>query len=106
NIRKARLFQVAYHVGRHSENSSDLIDLEFSRLQKLRLFRRDADGRVFHALLQYSDLVAVAAAAEGRLPALPHPLGVFDSAGMFQHTAGSRAVGEELGPVLLTGNRH
>ena len=106
NIRKARLFQVAYHVRRHSENSSDLIDLEFSRLQKLRLLRRDADGRVLHALLQHGNLVAVGAAAEGGLPAFPHPLGVFDGAGMFQHTAGSRAVGEELSPVLLTGNRH
>ena len=106
NIRKARLFQVANHVGRHPENSSDLIDLEFSRFQKLRLLRRDADGRVLHALLQHGDLVAVGAAAEGGLPAFPHPLGVFDGAGMLQHTAGSCAVGEELSPVLLTGNRH
>ena len=106
NIRKARLFQVTHHVGRHSENSRDLIDLEFSRLQKLRLLRRDADGRVLHALLQHGDLVAVAAAAEGGLPALPHPLGVFYGAGMFQHTAGGRAIGEELSPVLLAGNRH
>ena len=39
---ESRLFQVAHHVGRHSENSSDLIDLEFSCFEELSLLRRDA----------------------------------------------------------------
>ena len=51
NIRKARLLQVAHHVGRHPENSSNLIDLKFSGFQKLCLFRRDANRRIFHSFL-------------------------------------------------------
>ncbi len=93
-------------MGRHSENSSDLIDLEFPRFEELRLFRRNADRRIFHALLQNGDLVGVAAATEGRLPALPHTLGVFDGAGVFQHAARSGAVGEELSAILLAGDCH
>ena len=65
NIRKARLFQVANHVGRDSENSSDLIDLEFACFEELRLLRRDADGRVLHAFFQHGDLIGISAAAEG-----------------------------------------
>ena len=106
NIRKARLFQVAHHVGRDSENSSDLIDLEFACFQELCLLRRDADGRVLHAFFQYGDLIGVAAATEGRLPALPHTLRVFDGAGVFQHTTRCGTVGEEFRAILLTGNRH
>ena len=34
----------------------------------------------------------------------PHPLGVFDGAGVFQDAARGRAVGEELSPILLTGD--
>ena len=45
------LLQIAHHVGWHPENTGDLIDLELPRLQKLRLFRGDADGRVFHTFL-------------------------------------------------------
>ena len=106
DIRKARLFQVAHHVGRHSENSSDLIDLEFACFEELGLLRRDADGRVFHALLQHGDFIGIAAATEGRLPAFPHTLRVFDGAGVFQHTARSGTVGEEFRAVLLTGDSH
>src|SRR5699024_10101565 len=43
---------------------------------------------------------------KGGLPAFPDTLRVFDSTRMFQHTAGSRTVGKEFRPVLLTGNRH
>ena len=93
-------------MGWDSENSSNLINLEFSCFEELRLLRRDADGRVFHAFFQHSDLIGIAAAAEGRLPALPHTLWVFDCAGMFQHAARSGTVGEELCTVLLTGDRH
>ena len=46
SIEKLDFFQVANHVGRHLGKLSDLIDLEFPRFQKLRLFRRDADGRI------------------------------------------------------------
>ena len=93
-------------MGRHSENSSDLIDLKFSCFEELCLFRRDADGRVFHALLQHSDFIGVSAAAEGGLPAFPHTLRVFDGAGVFQHAARSGTVGEEFRTVLLTGDSH
>ena len=37
NIRKARLFQIADHVRRDTENSSNFIDLEFACFQELRL---------------------------------------------------------------------
>ena len=85
-------------MGRDSENSSDLIDLKFACFEELRLLRRDADGRVLHAFFQHGDLIGVAAAAEGGLPALPHTLRIFDRAGVFQHTARCRAVGEEFTP--------
>ena len=106
NIRKARLFQITDHVRWDPENSSNLIDLEFSCFKELCLLRRDADGRVFHAFFQHGDFVCVAAAAEGGLPALPYTLRVFDGAGVFQHTTGRRTVSKELGSVFLTGNRH
>ena len=80
--------------------------MEFSCFQELGLLRRDADGRVFHALFQHSNLVSIAAAAEGGLPAFPDTLWVFNGARMLQNTAGSCAVGEELGSVLLTGDSH
>ena len=89
-----------------SENSSDLIDLEFSCFEELRLLRRDADGRVFHAFFQHSDFVCITAAAEGGLPALSHTLRVFDRAGVFQYTTRSGTVGEEFCTVFFTGNRH
>ena len=97
NIRKARFFQVADHVGRNSENSSDFIDLEFACFKKLRLLRRDTDGCVLHAFFQYGNFVCIAAAAEGGLPALPHTLRIFDRAGVFQHTARSGTIGMAMG---------
>ena len=106
DIRKARLFQVADHVGRDSENSSNFIDLEFSCFEELCLLRRDADRRIFHTFFQYGDFVCVSAATEGGLPALTHTLRVFDRTGVFQHTARSGTVGEEFCTVFLTGNRH
>ena len=93
-------------MGRHPEDTGDLIDLELPRFQKLRLFRGDADGRVLHALFQHGNLIAVAAAAEGGLPAFPDTLRVFDGTRMLQDAARSCAVGKELCPVFLTGNRH
>ena len=72
----------------------------------MRLLRRDADGRVFHAFFQYGNFVCIAAAAEGGLPALPHTLRIFDRAGVFQHTARSGTIGEELCAVFLTGDSH
>ena len=106
NIRKARFFQVADHVGRDSENSSDFIDLKFACFQELRLLRRDADGRVFHAFFQNGDFIGVATATEGGLPAFPHTLRIFDGTWMLQHTARSGTVGEELCTIFLAGNRH
>ena len=93
-------------MGRNSENSSDFIDLEFACFKKLRLLRRDTDGCVLHAFFQYGNFVCIAAAAEGGLPALPHTLRIFDRAGVFQHTARSGTIGEELRAVLLAGDRH
>ena len=93
-------------MGWDSENSSDLIDLEFACFEELRLLRRNADGRVFHAFFQHGNLIGIAAAAEGGLPALPHTLRVFDRAGVFQHTARCGTVGEELCAVFLTGDSH
>ena len=90
----------------HSEDSSDFIDLEFSCFEKLRLLRRDADGRIFHAFLKHCDFVCVSTAAEGGLPALPHTLRILDRAGVFQHTARGGPIGKELCTVFLTGNRH
>lgn len=81
---------------RDSENSSDFIDLEFSCFEELRLLRRDADRRVFHTFFQHGDLIGVATATEGGLPAFPHTLRIFDGTGMLQHTARSSTVGEEL----------
>jgi len=89
---------------RHSENSSNFIDLELACFEELRLFRRDADGRVLHALFQNGDLSAVGAAAKLGLPRIPDALRVFDSTGVLQHTTRCRAVGEELRAIFLGGN--
>ena len=86
---------------RHPENSSDFVDLELARFKKLRLFRRYGDGRVFQPFLQHSYFIAVGAAAEGGLPALPDTLRVFDRTRMLQHTARCCTVGEELRTVFL-----
>ena len=59
-----------------------MIDLELPRFQKLRLFRGDANRRVFHALLQHGDLIAVRRSAEGGLSDLPDTLRVFNRPGM------------------------
>ena len=91
---------------RHTEDPRDLIDLELPCFQKLRLFRGNGDRRIFHPLFEYGHLICVMAAAEGGLPALPHPGRVLNRAGMFQHTARLRAVGEELRPVFLAGYCH
>ena len=93
-------------MGRNSENSSNFIDLEFSCFEKLCLLRRNADWRIFHTFFQYGNLIGVAAAAEGGLPAFPHTLRVFDRAGVFQHTARCGTVGEEFRAILLTGDSH
>ncbi len=58
NIRKTRLFQIADHVRRDTENSSNFIDLEFACFQELRLFGRNTDGRVLHPPLQNGHLDA------------------------------------------------
>ena len=93
-------------MGRHSENSSNFIYLEFACFKKLRLFGTDADWRIFHAFLKHSYFVCVAGAAEGGLPAFTHTLRVFNCTGVFQHTAGSSTVGEKLRTVFLTSDRH
>ena len=41
---------------RHSENSSNFIDLELSCFEELRLFRGNGNGRVLHTLFQYGKL--------------------------------------------------
>ena len=106
NIGKTGLFQVANHMGWHSENTCDLVDLKFSRFQKLRLFRGDADRLCISCPLQNGDLISIAAAAEGGLPALPNTLRVFNGPRMLQNTAGCCAVSKELRTILLTGNGH
>lgn len=89
---------------RHTENSSDLIDLELARLKELRLFRGYGDGRVFESLFQNGDLAAVLGASELAHPGLPDPLRIFNRAGVFKNAARSRPVGEELATVLLCGD--
>ena len=91
---------------RHPENPGDLIQLELPRLQKLRLLRRDRDGRVLHPFLQHRHLVGVPASSEGPLPAFPHPTGILDRPRMLQHPGRRRAVGEKLRPVFLAGHGH
>lgn len=56
-LEKLDFSQVTHHVRRDSENSSNFIDLEFTGLKELCLFRRDADRRIFHAFLKNSDLI-------------------------------------------------
>ena len=104
NIRKARLLQIADHVGRHPENSSDFIDLELASLKELRLLRCDGDRRVLHALLQNRNLPGVLTSGEALIPALANAVRIFHRAGVFQEAARCRAVGEELRAVLLGGN--
>ena len=88
-------------MGRHPENSSDLIDLKFPCLQELCFVRRDGNGRIFHALFQDGNLVAVGRTAKGGVPGITHPGGVFQRSRMLQYTAGCCSVGVELTAVLL-----
>ena len=91
-------------MGRHSENSSDLIYLKFPCLQKLCFVRRDGNRSIFHALFQDGNLVAVGRTAEGGVPGITHPCRVFQRSRMLQHTAGSCSVGIELTAVFLRRN--
>ncbi|MPN00396.1 hypothetical protein SDC9_147590 [bioreactor metagenome] len=90
---------------RNAEDTRNLIDLELTRFQKLRLFRRNPDGCILHALFENRDLVRVRAALICRVPAFLDAQRVFDRAGMFQHACRSRAVGEELRAVLFGSDR-
>jgi len=90
----------------HAEDARDLVDLELARLEELSLLGRDRDRRVLHPLLEDGDLVRVRRAAELPLPGVAQPRGVFHGPRMLQHPAGGGPVGEELGPVLLAGDRH
>ena len=74
DIGKRGLVQVTYHVRRDTENPRNLVDLKFSGFQKLCLFRRNGDGRVFHAFLQDCHLAGVSGPAELTHPAIPHTL--------------------------------
>ena len=88
-------------MGRHSENSSDLIYLKFPCLQKLCFVRRNGNRSIFHALFQDGNLVAVGRTAEGRVPGVTHPCRVFQCSRMLQHTTWCCSVGVELTAVLL-----
>ena len=104
NIRKARFFKVTDHVGRNSENSGYLVYLKFSCFKELRLFRRNADGSVFHALLKHCDLSAVGTTAELRLPRFTNLCRVLYCSRVFKHAAWRCAVCEELSAELLGRN--
>ena len=89
---------------RDPENSSDLIYLEFAGLQELGLLWRDPDGRKLHALFQHGDLVRVAAAAEGGLPAFADTLRILNGAGVFEDASGGCTVREKLRAIFLCGD--
>ena len=89
---------------RDPENSSDLIYLEFAGLQELGLLWRDPDGRKLHALFQHGDLVRVAAAAEGGLPAFADTLRILNGAGVFEDASGCCTVREKLRAIFLCGD--
>lgn len=95
-----------HHVGRNAVNTGDLIDLKFSCLQKLRLFRRDTNCLKLHTLLKYGDFMRVAVALIGGVPALLDTPNVLDNTRMLQHAAGVRAVGKKAGAVFLGGEGH
>jgi len=89
---------------RHSENSSDFIDLELARFEELRLFRRDGDRRVLESFLQHGNFVAISTATEGGLPAFPYALRVLNRAGMFENAAWCRTIGKKLSAIFLGGD--
>ena len=89
---------------RHSENSSNFIDLEFTSFEELRLFRGNTDGRVFHAFFKYSDLSAVGTPAELRLPRFTNLSRVFYCSRVLKHAAWRCAVRKELCAELLSRN--
>ena len=91
---------------RHPENSSYLIYLKFSGLQKLSLIRADGNRRVFQALLQHCNLMGIGAATEGCVPAVPDSPWVLQGTRMLKDSGWICTVGEELGSIFLAGNRH
>jgi PncC family amidohydrolase len=99
DVGEAGLFKVTHHMGRHPEDTGDLVDLEFPCLQELRLFRGDADGLKLHAFLQHCHAMGVTAALVGAVPTVLDPLDVFDYTGMLQYSAES-CTGGLLGKIL------
>lgn len=89
---------------RHSENSSNFIDLEFAGFKELRLLGRNTYRSVFHALFKHSDLSAVGTSAELRLPRFTNLSRVLYSSGVFKDTARRCAVRKELSAELLGRN--
>lgn len=104
DIRKARFFKVADHVGRHSENSSYLVYLKFSCFKKLRLLGRNTYRSVFHAFFEHSNLSAVGTPAELRLPRFTNLCRVFNRSRVFKDAAWRCAVRKELSAELLSRN--
>ena len=88
-------------MGRHTEDSSDLIDLELSGLQELRFVGADGYRGVFHPLLQNCHTVGIAAPSECGIPAVPDLGRVFQDIRMLQHTAGGGTIGVELTAIFL-----
>ncbi len=93
--------------GRHTENPRYLIDLELPRFQKLRLFREMEMACISCPSSKTATLFALWLPPKVDCQLSPLPFGrVFQRPRMLQHAARLCAVGEELRPVFLAGNRH
>ena len=89
---------------RHSENSGNLINLKFSGLKELSLFRGDGNRRVFHAFLKDGYLVGVVS-REAFIPAFADRFRILHRSRKLQNASRCGSVGKESGSVFLGGNR-
>ena len=94
-------FKVTDKVRRDTEDTAYLVHLVFSRFQELRVFGCDTYGMVLHSLFKHRHLMAVSRSLIHLIPRLSEFFGVFERAGVFQHTARSCSVAEELRPILF-----
>lgn len=94
-------FEVTDKVRRNTEDTTYLIHLVLSRFQELRVFGCDAYGMVFHSLFKHRHLMTIPCSLIHLIPRLSEFFGVFQRAGVFQHTARSCSIAEELRAILF-----
>ena len=94
-------FKVTDKVRRNTEDTAYLVHLVLSRFQELRVFGCDAYGMILHSFFKHRYLMAVSCPLIHLIPRLSEFFGIFERAGVFQHTARSCSIAKELRSILF-----